>query len=189
MLKKINFFTINIFDKIISIIVLIIFFPILIIIIILLFFFNDKDIFYISERIGFKQKPFKFIKFRTMKKNSDEEITKIGKILRRTSIDEIPQLINVLIGEMSIVGPRPYPREIMKNISEKNIMLRHNVKPGITGYSQIFFNGKKRSLEEKIFHDIFFVKNYSLWLYLLIIFKTPYTLLKRYFLNPTGKTL
>ena len=189
MLKKINFFIINVIDKLISLIILIIFSPILIIIIILLFLFNKKDIFYISERIGLKQKPFNFIKFRTMKKNSDEKITKIGKILRRTSIDEIPQFINVLIGEMSIVGPRPYPKDLIKNISKKKKILRHNVKPGITGYSQINFNGKKRSLEEKISYDIFFVKNYSLFLYFYIIFKTPYVLIKRYMLNPTGKTL
>lgn len=189
MLRKINFFITNLFDKIFSIIILTIFSPILIIIIFLLFIFNEKEIFFISERIGFKQKPFKFIKFRTMKKNSNDEITKIGKFLRRTSIDEIPQLINVLIGEMSIVGPRPYPKDVLNNTSEENIVLRHNVKPGITGYSQIYFNGKKRSLEEKIIHDIHFVSNYSVWLYLKIIFKTPHTLLKRYFLNPTGKTL
>ena len=125
-----------------------------------------------------------------MKKNSNEEITKIGKILRRTSLDELPQFINVLKGDMSIVGPRPYPMNILKNnVDLMDLSLRHNVRPGITGYSQIYFSGKKRTLKEKINYDIYFVKNYSVILYFYIIIKTPITLIKRYFLNPTGKTL
>ena len=127
----------------------------------ILYLFNNSEIFYISERIGYRNKKFKLIKFRTMKINSEDEITKIGKFLRKTSMDELPQLINVIKGDMCLVGPRPYPEYIFQNISETDIFLRHQVKPGLTGYSQINFTGKKRSLEEKISHDIYFVKNYN----------------------------
>lgn len=189
MLKKFNFFLIIFSDKILSLFLLIIFSPFLFIIYFLLFIFNSGSVFYISERIGFKNKPFKLIKFKTMKDDLNEEITKIGKFLRRSSLDELPQLINVLKGDMSLVGPRPYPLKVLSNIDNENNFLRHKVRPGITGYSQIFFSGKKRSLEEKIAYDIHFVKNYNLLFYYLIIIKTPLTIIKRYILNPSGKTL
>ena len=96
MLKKFNFFLIIFSDKILSLFLLIIFSPFLFIIYFLLFIFNSGSVFYISERIGFKNKPFKLIKFKTMKDDLNEEITKIGKFLRRSSLDELPQLINVL---------------------------------------------------------------------------------------------
>lgn len=189
MRNYLSIFLIFLIDKFLSLVLIILLFPILLIIFFILFFFNNKNIFYISERIGHKNKKFKLIKFITMKKGGKDEITTIGKFLRRTSLDELPQLINVIIGNMSLVGPRPYPKNILEQIDDKKLLLRHQIKPGLTGYSQINFKGNKRSLEEKIIYDLYYVKNYNLIFYLKIIIKTPLILIKRYFLNPTGKSL
>ena len=184
-----NYFFINLIDKTLCIILLIMLGPILLVVLLLQFFFNKKEIFFMSERVGHKNKLFELIKFRTMKKNSNDEVTRIGKFLRRTSIDELPQLINVLKGDMSIVGPRPFPKHLFDDIKKNDLILRHSVKPGMTGYCQINFTGKKRLLDEKISQDIYFVKNYSILLYLSIIIKTPQILFKRYINNLTGKSL
>ncbi len=147
-------------DFILAFIGLIIISPILILVIIILSFTGEHEIFYLQERIGYKNRKFKIWKFATMVKDSpnigtgslttrnDPRVTKVGKILRYTKINELPQLINVLIGNMSLVGPRPqmevdflkYPKEIQRKIN--------NVKPGITGIAAIVFRD-----EEKLFSE------------------------------------
>lgn len=140
-----------------------------------LIFFTDKGpIFYCSKRIGRNGVIFTMIKFRSMKVNSpdirtetddcynsedDPRVTWIGKILRKTSIDELPQLFNVFIGNMSLIGPRPDPVDwLEKYTDEERYFL--TVKPGITGYSQAFFRNSIQA-KEKIQNDVFYARNLS----------------------------
>ena len=179
-----------ILDIFLSLFFLIFFSPVIIVVSFLIFLIDGFPILYISKRVGKKNKIFNIYKFRTMKLDTqNDEITFFGKFLRRSSIDEIPQLLNILIGDMSIVGPRPLPTHILKKISKKNRLLRSSIKPGITGYSQIKYRGNKRTLKEKVDLDIIYVKNHNIYLYMYIIFFTPLVLIKRFFLNKKGTTL
>ena len=141
-------------DIIFSILILLILFPILIIISFLILFFNGRPIIYKQPRIGYMGKEFTIFKFRTMSniKFEDEtlRLTYLGKILRKTSLDELPQFINVLKKEMSIVGPRPLPISIENKVEYSKKLKRRNVLPGLTGMSQINYSGKNRKLSEKI---------------------------------------
>ena len=142
-------------------------------------------IFYNAERIGQNGKLFKMYKFRSMKENApdirladgstyngadDPRVTKIGKILRETSIDELPQFINVLKGEMSIIGPRPDPPDWLDKYPE-DIKIFLSVRPGITGYSQAYFRNDADG-EMKMQNDAYYAKNCSALMDLKIIFKT-----------------
>lgn len=176
----------RIFDIILSIIGIIFFSPLFIIISILILIKLGKPIFFIQERPGINGKPFKMIKFRTMKNLYDsngkllpdeKRITKFGKFLRSTSLDEIPELINVLKGDMSLVGPRPLLMEYLPFYNEYQFR-RHEVKPGITGWAQI----KGRNLltwEEKFKLDIWYVDNWNILLDFKIILITIFKVLKR----------
>ncbi|MDA9733435.1 sugar transferase [Candidatus Pelagibacter sp.] len=179
-----------IIDIFFSTILGIIFLPIILILSILIYIFDGLPIFYRSKRVGKNLKLFNIYKFRTMKNNSKkEEITFLGKILRRTSLDEIPQLLNILKGEMSLVGPRPLPKEIINKIVIKKRVIRASIKPGITGYTQIKYSGKKRTLSEKVDLDIFYINKKNIWFYLNILFFTPLVLIKRFFYNKSGNSL
>lgn len=155
--------------------------------------FQDKGpIFFAGKRIGLNGKPFGMIKFRSMKVNApdirledgstyngddDPRVTRIGKFLRKTSIDEIPQFLNVLIGDMSFIGPRPDPLDwIDKYKPEERIFL--TVKPGITGYSQAYFRNSADA-QQKIDNDVYYAKNVSFLLDVKIILKTIKTVLFR----------
>lgn len=155
--------------------------------------FQDKGpIFYAGKRIGLNGKPFGMIKFRSMRVNApdirledgstyngddDPRVTKIGKFMRKTSIDEIPQFLNVLFGQMSFIGPRPDPLDWLdKYKPEERIFL--TVKPGITGYNQAYYRNSANS-QEKIDHDVYYAKNISFWMDVKIIFKTIKTVLFR----------
>lgn len=178
------------FDFFFSIILGTILSPIILLIIFFILIFDGLPIIYMSKRAGKNLELFSIYKFRTMKNNTKkDQITFLGKILRRTSLDEIPQLLNILRGEMSLVGPRPLPIKILKKISKKKRIMRCSIKPGITGYSQVKYTGKKRSLEEKINLDIIYIKKQNIWTYFNILIFTPIVILKRFFLNKTGKTL
>tara|TARA_B110000459_G_C16587103_1_gene484250 strand:- start:1423 stop:2013 length:591 start_codon:yes stop_codon:yes gene_type:complete len=169
----------RIFDLIISIIGLITFSPMIIALSIGLFFTNKGNPFFSQLRPGKNEKLFSIIKFKTMndKKNSDgsfksdsERLTSFGGFVRKTSLDEIPQLINVLKGDMSLVGPRPLLTEYLYLYSE-NQKKRHNVRPGITGWAQV--NGRNSiSWEEKFKLDIWYVHNQSVLLDLKILLLT-----------------
>ena len=179
-----------ILDISLSFFILIFFSPVIIVVSLLIFLIDGLPILYISKKLGKKNIIFNIYKFRTMKLNTkNDEITFFGKFLRRSSIDEIPQLLNILIGDMSIVGPRPLPIHILKKISKKNRLLRSSIKPGITGYSQIKYRGRKRTLKEKVDLDIIYIKNYNVSLYMYIIFLTPIVLIKRFLFNKKGTTL
>ncbi len=180
-------------DIILSLFFLVILFPLIILISILILIIDGMPIFYLSKRVGKKGLLFIFFKFRTMKvkthTNQSDEITFLGKYLRRTSLDELPQLYNVLKNDMSIVGPRPLPLNIEKQIPKDKLIIRRSIKPGITGYSQVLYNRKKRNWEEKIKDDISLINNFSVIDYLIIILRTIPVLIKRFKFNLKGDTL
>lgn len=157
----------RVLDIIFSLILLIILIIPIIIILIIIILFDKMNPIYIQVRNGLYGKKFKLLKFRTMKNNN---ITNLGKFLRKTSIDEIPQLLNILIGDMSFVGPRPWILDYYNNMNEYQ-RRRFNVLPGLTGYAQV--NGRNNlSIFKKIDLDLYYVDNYSFNLDLNIIFKT-----------------
>lgn len=169
------------------------FFVVLYIIIGLAVKFEDHGpIFYMAERIGKDKKLLKMYKFRSMKVDapnilnsdgstynsaSDSRVTKVGKFLRVTSLDEIPQIINVLKGEMSIIGPRASGYEALSSYRDDE-MDKMNVVPGITGYTQAYYRNNL-SVREKRLKDAWYANNVSLKLDIKIFFKTIITVLKR----------
>ena len=180
----------NIFDFIFSFFALLILSPILVLVSLLIYLSGTKKIIFKQTRYGLNGKKFYIYKFRTMYVNedsrkiikqaikNDSRVTPLGKILRKWSIDELPQLINVIKGEMSIVGPRPHAvfhNEYYRN-KVKGYMRRHSFKPGITGLAQINdLRGETsddKKMEERINYDLDYLKNWSLFLDIKIIIKT-----------------
>jgi lipopolysaccharide/colanic/teichoic acid biosynthesis glycosyltransferase len=170
----------RIFDVIISIFILIISFPFLLFAISSLMISNKSTkVLFFQLRPGLNEKIFKLVKFKTMNDKVDsngkllpdeERITKIGKILRKFSIDELPQLWNVLKGDMSLIGPRPLLVEYLSYYTSEQ-KRRHNVLPGITGWAQI--HGRNAlQFNERFILDVWYVDNISLKLDLLIFYKT-----------------
>jgi lipopolysaccharide/colanic/teichoic acid biosynthesis glycosyltransferase len=170
--------------------------PLLIIISLFILIFDGSPIFFTQERCGLKGKVFSIIKFRTMENScikdnqnikTTQDITKLGHVLRRSSLDEIPELINVIRGEMSIVGPRPFIAEY-KNFYNEFQNRRHNVLPGITGWAQV--NGRNLiSWEKKFEYDLWYVNNYSFLLDLKIILLTFKSILNPNQIYTNGKEI
>jgi len=166
-------------DFLLSFIIFIILAPLFIIILIVLTFNNHGKPFFFQKRPGKKGEVFKVIKFKTMtdRKNKEGELlpdadrlTSIGKFIRKTSLDELPQLLNVLKGDMSLIGPRPLLPEYM-DLYNKEQGKRHNIRPGITGWAQV--NGRNAiSWTKKFEYDVWYVDNLSFSLDLKIIIKT-----------------
>ncbi|MDO8667823.1 MAG: exopolysaccharide biosynthesis polyprenyl glycosylphosphotransferase [bacterium] len=182
-----------IYDFILALIIFIITLPFWIIIAIIIKIESRGPIFIIMERLGKNNKVFKLIKFRTMREEdndrsptraNDPRITKFGNILRKTRLDELPQVINILRGEMSFVGPRPERPELSENL-EKQIPFygqRTLVKPGLTGSDQIsgeYHSPSQADSLKKLQYDLFYIKNRSIFLDLAIILKTIATVLSR----------
>ena len=169
----------RIIDIIASISLLIITSPIFLIVGTILLFQNRGKLFFRQKRPGYREEPFYVLKFKTMTDKRDEfgnllpdkdRITLIGSWLRKLSIDELPQLFNVLKGDMSMIGPRPLLFRYLDNYSEKQ-KRRHEVKPGLTGWAQI--NGRNLiSWEKKFEYDLFYVDNLSFSLDLKIFLLT-----------------
>tara|TARA_Y100000591_G_C21525153_1_gene541314 strand:- start:69 stop:638 length:570 start_codon:yes stop_codon:yes gene_type:complete len=180
----------RIFDILISTLLIIILSPLIVLISLLIILFDGRPVFFIQTRIGYAGKKFKIYKFRTMGNSflKDEKfrLTVFGKIIRRLSLDEIPQFINVLKKDMSIVGPRPLPEIYEKKINKNMRMKRRMVLPGITGMSQINYTGKYRKLDEKVRLDLKFVNNYSLYNYFRILLITPIALIIRLLKNKSS---
>lgn len=182
------------FDILVSLIGLIVFSPILLLVSILVRIKLGSPIFFIQDRVGKDNKIFKMIKFRTMTDARDkfgellpdeERLTSFGKFLRSSSIDELPELINVLKGDMSLVGPRPLLEEYLHLYSEEQIK-RHSVLPGITGWAQV--NGRNSiSWREKFDLDLWYVKNKSLLVDIKILFMTVMKVIKRADINQEGE--
>ena len=177
-------------DIFISLIMLLIFSPVIIIISFILLIFDGKPIIYKQPRIGYEGKKFNIFKFRTMSqatyKVEELRLTFFGKLLRKLSLDELPQLINVLNKDMSLVGPRPLPEEIEKKIKDSSRVKRRKIFPGITGMSQINYTGKYRTLDEKIELDLQFIENYNLYNYFQILFRTPIVMIIRFYKNKSS---
>jgi lipopolysaccharide/colanic/teichoic acid biosynthesis glycosyltransferase len=181
-------------DLVISAISLIVLAPIIAIIILLVYADLGLPILFRQLRPGLMGKPFILFKFRTMRdlyKPDDqilpdaERLTKLGKILRSFSLDELPTLLNVLKGDMSIVGPRPLLMQYLARYSPEQAR-RHDVKPGITGWAQI--NGRNSISWEKKFNlDVWYIKNYSLILDMKILILTIWKSIKREGINQPGE--
>jgi lipopolysaccharide/colanic/teichoic acid biosynthesis glycosyltransferase len=169
----------RLFDLVVAILGLVILSPIILLITLLLTFFNQGSPFFVQARPGKNDRIFHLIKFKTMNDKTGESgnlladeyrLTPIGRFIRKTSLDEIPQLINVLKGDMSLVGPRPLLIEYLPLYS-KDQSRRHDVKPGITGWAQV--NGRNAiSWEEKFTLDVWYVDHQSFGLDLKILWMT-----------------
>ena len=180
-------------DFFISLLLLIILSPIIIATAILLYLANYGKVFFFQQRPGLLNKPFIIIKFKTMRDTFDENgnplsdalrITKFGKIVRSASLDELLQLINVLKGDMSLVGPRPLLMQYLSRYTKEQAK-RHNVKPGITGWAQV--SGRNAiSWEEKFKYDVEYVEKQSFLLDLKILWMTFVNVISRKDINAEG---
>lgn len=187
-------------DMTVSLLVLPIFLIIMIPVSILIKLEDKGPIFYNAPRVGKDMREFPMYKFRSMKVNApdirntdgstfnsedDPRVTKIGRILRKTSIDEIPQILNVLTGDMSLVGPRPSPLG-NKDRYPNEYFRKFDVRPGITGYNQAVLRNKS-TMEQRIQNDLFYVENISFSLDVKIIFLTAASVVKSKNINRNDK--
>lgn len=177
-------------DITISLIALIFLLPLMLLIYLLVIINLGSPAFFLQERVGKDNKIFKMIKFRTMKNSTDkngnllsdnERVTKFGSFLRSFSLDELPEFINILKGDMSLVGPRALLVKYLGLYNDEQIR-RHEVLPGLTGWAQI--NGRNSiTWSEKFKLDVWYVDNWSLWLDIKIFFLTFWKVLKREGIN------
>jgi len=184
----------RVFDIILSLLLILIFSPIIVIVSIFIYFTMGEPILFRQIRPGLNEKLFTIYKFRTMNnkrdKNGDllpdkDRLSKIGKIIRSTSLDELPQLFNVLKGDMSFVGPRPLLEEYLPLYNEEQ-KRRHSVIPGITGWAQV--NGRNAiSWEDKFKYDVWYVDNQSFWLDMKILLMTFLKVIKRDGISQNGQ--
>lgn len=196
----ISYMYIHFLKRVIDLIFALIALPLVLLIIIIVapFIYCDDNgpIFYAGKRIGYKGKPFGMLKFRSMKVNApdirledgstfngddDPRVTKVGKFLRKTSLDEIPQFLNVLTGQMSLIGIRPDPLDWLEKYNEHERVIL-TVKPGITGYNQAYFRNSADG-ELKLKNDVYYAEHISFWLDVKIFFKTIKTVLLRENIN------
>ncbi len=180
-------------DKILTILILAMIWPLLLIIALVIKLDSPGPVFFRQPREGFNNKPFRVYKFRTMYQDqsqfhgiqqasrTDPRVTRVGRILRRTSLDELPQLFNVMTGDMSLVGPRPHAASTRAGgrlFSDvvASYAARHKVKPGITGWAQVCGWRGETDTEEKLIkrleHDLHYIENWSLWFDFYILFRT-----------------
>jgi undecaprenyl-phosphate glucose phosphotransferase len=185
------------FDRILSFLLVVMLSPLFLLIALLVKLSGPGPVLFRQKRHGIGGESIEIYKFRSMNDHQeligevdqatrdDQRVTTIGRFLRRTSLDELPQLFNVVSGEMSLVGPRPHPIELNKEFKSRipKYMLRHKVKPGITGWAQV--NGFRgiTDTEEKmalrIEHDLWYIQNWSLWLDIKILLQTPLAMIHR----------
>ncbi len=189
--------------RIIDILIGLVALPFVLIVIIIfgpIIYFTDKGpVFYNATRAGKDYKPFKMFKLRSMYVNSpdirnadgstfnsdnDPRVTPIGKFMRKTSIDEFPQFLNILIGDMSFIGPRPKLYNSERKLSEMDVNRQksYSVKPGVTGYAQAYYRNSITN-EEKIKWDAYYADNISMWMDIKIIFQTVWSVIARKNIN------
>jgi len=182
------------FDFLLALILFVGFFPVFLLLVVLLYLFNKRNVLFFQERPGKNEKIFKIIKFKTMTDQKDERgnllpdelrLTKMGKFVRKTSLDELPQLINVLKGDMSFIGPRPLLVSYLPLYNDEQ-KKRHLIKPGITGWAQV--NGRNAlSWQQKFVYDVFYVKHVSFLLDLKILLLTIKKVVKSEGINSAGQ--
>ena len=181
------------FDLAISLILLLLASPIMLLAVLAIWLESGGrgPILYWQTRVGFNGEPFEVVKFRSMRVDAekggkavwavknDDRITRVGKVIRDTRIDELPQLYNVLRGDMSFVGPRPERPQFVADLAKKIpfYTMRHMVKPGITGWAQICFpyGASEADAREKLEYDLYYIKNYSLFFDTVIMLQTVHT--------------
>ncbi|MCL0077832.1 sugar transferase [Peptococcaceae bacterium] len=183
----------RLFDVVVSAVLLVIFAPVMAVVALLVWIKLGRPFLFKQKRPGLYGKPFDFYKFRTMTDERDENgnllpdekrLTSFGKFLRKYSLDELPQLINVLKGDMSLVGPRPLLMEYLP-LYTKEQARRHEVRPGVTGWAQV--NGRNAiSWEEKFKLDVWYVDNHSFWLDIKILWLTLIKVIKGEGINQKG---
>ena len=176
----------RIFDLILGTLILVMLSPVMLVISLLIKLTSEGQILYRQERIGMDGRSFQMLKFRTMRGDAEKETgpiwakandprrTRVGVFLRKTSLDELPQVLNVLKGEMSLVGPRPERPNFIEEFRNKipRYMLRHKIKAGMTGWAQINGWRGNTSLETRIEHDLYYIQNWSIGFDLRILFMT-----------------
>ena len=179
----------RVFDLALATLGIVLILPIFVVVAALIKLDSRGPIFFLQNRNGFSGKAFRILKFRTMHVEGDDcefrqatradpRITRVGRLLRRTSIDELPQLWNVIKGDMSIVGPRPHPTALDAEYQRRigTYAFRHHVKPGLTGWAQVHgLRGETKTIDRmqrRIDHDLYYINNWSFLLDLLIVFKT-----------------
>ena len=149
---------------------------------------SEGPIIFKQERIGLHNKPFRMYKFRSMVQQTDEEekkgwtvkndsrVTKVGAFLRKTSLDELPQLFNILKGDMSLVGPRPERPQFVEQYKEEipRYMIKHQVRPGMTGWAQVKGYRGDSSIRKRIECDIYYIENWTLGMDIKILFMTVF---------------
>ncbi len=193
----------NFLKRIIDIIIGLIALPFVLVVIIIfgpIIYFTDKGpVFYNATRAGKDYKPFKMFKLRSMYVNSpdirnadgstfnsdnDPRVTPIGRFLRKTSLDEFPQFLNILIGDMSFIGPRPKLYNQQRKLEEMDVNRQksYSVKPGVTGYAQAYYRNSITN-DEKIKWDAFYADNISFWMDIKIIFQTFWSVIARKNIN------
>jgi len=187
------FFIKNLFDRIIAFFLLILLSPFLVVIAFFIFLQIGSPVFFSQQRPGFRGKPFRLIKFRTMSYETDSSgvllpdamrLSPFGSWLRSTSIDELPELINIIRGEMSFIGPRPLLMEYLSLYSSYQLR-RHNVLPGVSGLAQV--KGRNfLSWDKKFYYDIWYVDNFCLILDLKIFFLTLLAVISRNGISAPG---
>lgn len=188
-----NFFK-PLFDFSFALVLIVLLAPVFILLILLLYIFNRGKVFFFQDRPGKNEKVFRIVKFKTMTDEKDEQgnllpdelrLTKMGKFVRKTSLDELPQLLNVLKGDMSFVGPRPLLVSYLPLYNEEQ-KRRHLIKPGITGWAQV--NGRNTiTWKQKFIYDVYYVDHLSLALDLKIFWMTIKKVLKREGINTDGQ--
>lgn len=183
MLRNINLFMKRTIDVLGSGLGILILAPMLILIVVLIKLFMPGPVFFKQERVGKQGKLFEILKFRTMKVDNDaeknhdfskdaERLTVLGKILRRIKVDELPQLLNVFVGDMSLVGPRPTVQEQVEKYTDRQ-KKRLDMRPGMTGLAQV--NGNiALEWEERIEYDLKYIEKFSILLDIKILFKTVF---------------
>jgi sugar transferase (PEP-CTERM system associated) len=178
----------RIFDILCSLILILLAAPIMVITAIVIKLESQGPIFYRQERVGYNSKNFKVSKFRSMRTDAekdgkprwataqDDRVTRVGHIIRRLRIDELPQLFNVLNGDMSLVGPRPERPFFVEQLTNEipYYAVRHSIKPGVTGWAQVRYQygSTIEDSQEKLQYDLYYVKNHSLFLDFVILFET-----------------
>lgn len=182
------------FDFIFSLLLIIILSPVFIVIIILLFLFNKRNVFFFQSRPGKNERVFRIVKFKTMTDDRDASgnllpdefrLTKMGRFVRKTSLDELPQLFNVLKGDMSFIGPRPLLVSYLELYNDEQ-KRRHDIKPGITGWAQV--NGRNAiTWQQKFIYDVFYVDHMSFLLDIKILLLTVKKVIISEGINTEGK--